>query len=88
MFTKINYPSNKICTSVLIASSVTRLLSFQKHVQKRYCNQIPYFQGAKKKRKKFGIRKKVKKYVYEKVGNGSTFQKDGGYINISSTFLF
>lgn len=49
MFTKINYLSNKICTSVLIASSVTRLLSFQKHVQKRYCNQIPYFQGAKKK---------------------------------------
>lgn len=74
----------------MIVSSVTRLLSFQKHVQKRYCNQIPYFQGAKKKRKKFGIRKKVEKYVYmyEKVGNGSTFQKDGGYINISSTFLF
>lgn len=43
---------------------------------------------VQKKRKKFGIRKKVKKYVYEKVGNGSTFQKDGGYINISSTFLF
>lgn len=46
------------------------------------------FKVQKKKRKKFGIRKKVKKYVYEKVGNGSTFQKDGGYINISSTFLF
>lgn len=43
---------------------------------------------VQKKKKKFGIRKKVKKYVYEKVGNGSTFQKDGGYINISSTFLF
>lgn len=45
---------------------------------------------VQKKRKKFGIRKKVEKYVYmyEKVGNGSTFQKDGGYINISSTFLF
>lgn len=45
------------------------------------------FKVQKKKRKKFGIRKKVKKYVYEKVGNGSTFQKDGGYINISSKFL-
>lgn len=60
MFTKINYLSNKICTSVLIASSVTRLLSFQKHVQKRYCNQIPYFQGAKKK-KEIWYKKKSRK---------------------------
>lgn len=73
----------------MIASSVTRLSSLQKHVQKIYCNQIPYFQGEKKRKEKnLVLQKKSKNICMKRLEMVLLFKKIGDILISAQHFYF